>query len=992
MPSVSIEGSQTVPRIAGVPRSAGTSNRPFRNENILEMVRFFQTQEGPSQAAIKQDGAMDLVKAGQRRLRLLGQAKADKRAKESGSPTPNAKSSQSHRKLVALQQAGFLPSSASAEDVLDLSRSSRTKRDVEAMGRPWLDDTAGRKNSSNRNNILKEQQERYESLSLGDFGDLAALVEFSVSFPGFEDEIGPPPYHQTQSQSGHQSSVPMAETGADQGPDNDDHPQRLCDSASVLGGEASKGLRSAVGEDSGPPVTHPSRAVNSRSSDDSGATDTDGDDAKSLAVLLRATERLERERKAAKPTSHLDHVETKETLVHSLHKGVTDSPLVGESARSEGLKEETRISTIRRDITPLSLGRHRNGGPIIPLKLVAECLLPPRVSSRTACCQPSPQSALASSSTGGNCRSVSDYPRRPSHIQKPLLDSFPRPRPQQALLSPFPFPSRRARSVTPDGAPVVPARGPPKKRKKQPPPPPYYGVADIAPPPAPTKPLPSLPPSNASRENQSEAEKSAQDTESAMSSTGDLAGTKVQEESTQRLDSPTLGSTRRLKVRKHIVPRPSSTATMFSIDLSEAVPSPRDDQSRVSTPSAESSLDALEQARRDRAERVHALRMRDLSVRKDHKTRSDSPAPSVQTETPRKDDTDTRPEHHGANRKIKRDEKYRASAAPCIPLPMDPPVPAQGTPSTGRRRAGSASSVPWSVATTTNGYGGAVSRSNSIRSGSIASSRIHRGRKEINGMSNGYHRRPSESPSLPSSDEEGVRTRVRSSPARENEERKRERRSGDHRTYSHQQHKPHVSEAQRCPRGGESVVSPVAKVRGSSSQEQSSPRSQYSHRTTYSHGSRTSQRYSTHYLHPLEARVALLERQNKMLQAALLAALDIGVSYDAECARSGMASPAIGTAMTIPPHSAGVPSSLSGLGIDEARQGQERERGSRKPVDSWASVRDHHSRGSQGSFETTTSSRSAASVRALENMLSDLDVSGVEGEWSEQWKRRSQRS
>ncbi|KAL1981407.1 hypothetical protein VTN96DRAFT_2709 [Rasamsonia emersonii] len=1012
MPSASIEEPQVNPRIAELrrpqPRSAGASNRPTRSQNVSELVRFFQTQEDSSRAADKLDGAMDLVKAGRR---LLSQARADKRAKGTASPTPSEKPSRGYRKLVALQQASFLPPRASTESV-DLSRPSRTKRDVEAMGRPWLDDSVGTKTSSNNSSSNQEQQEtrqRCESLSLG---DLAALVEFSVSFPDFENEIGPPPYQVHQSQTGLQSSVPA--DGDQQGQDNDDDQRRLhspiptaADSARARGGEAPKGARPALKspgrppqERSGPPVTLQSNTVDTKPSDDSSVVDSDGDDAKSLAVLQRATERLEREKKGAEqPSSHNDNVETKETPTHSLNKGVTDTPLVVEPVQSAApstdaggsRNDQPRISGIRRDITPLTLAGNRNGGPI-PLTLVAECL-PPRVSSRSACRQPqaSPQSTLDSAS------------QPPRSLQTPTLDSFPRP--QQTLLSPFPIQSRRARSVTPDGAPGQTAVRPKKRKKKQQPPPYYYGVADVAPPPAPTKPLPSLPQSNTSRDQESSSRRSTGDTESAMSSSSEHAGMTVPEKSTQQhMDSPTLGSTGRLKIRKHLTPRPSSSrSTSKSVDMSETMPSSREDRHIKSTSSAESSL---EQALRDRAERVHALRMRDMSVSKERR-RSGSPTRSLRNGTSsRKDDEDTgaRPaEADAADRKIKRNEKHRVSDAPSIPLPMDPPVTAQGAPSTTRRRrSGSSSSLPWSVAALRGYEGDAVSRSNSVRSTSVTDSSIHSGgntHATTNGNTNGYHHRRSESSSLPSSDEEGVSRRRRSSPSHANEEQNRERRrSGDDRPRSQKQqeqqppHAPeagrnHSSEAQQNPRAGDHVASHVPRGRDSSSQEHSSPKSQYSQRTAYSQESRSSLRHSGHYLHPLEARVAQLERQNKMLQAALLAALDIGVSYDAECVRSGLPSP-------LSSYSTRLGSSLGGLGFDETRY--ERERTNRKSYptrrpDSWASVRDQHSRGSQGSFETH-SSESDASVRAMENMLSDLDVSEASGEWNEEWNCHTRRS
>jgi hypothetical protein len=118
----------------------------------------------------------------------------------------------------------------------------------------------------------------------------------------------------------------------------------------------------------------------------------------------------------------------------------------------------------------------------------------------------------------------------------------------------------------------------------------------------------------------------------------------------------------------------------------------------------------------------------------------------------------------------------------------------------------------------------------------------------------------------------------------------------------------------------------------------------------------------------LEARVAMLERQNKMLQAALLAALDIGVSHDVE--RSSSASPALDSVITMSQNNnERLGTALNGLGIDEPQYDRRKTSHTARP-DSWASGHDDTSR---GSFETTAS-RSDNSVRVLENMLNDFDV------------------
>jgi hypothetical protein len=124
----------------------------------------------------------------------------------------------------------------------------------------------------------------------------------------------------------------------------------------------------------------------------------------------------------------------------------------------------------------------------------------------------------------------------------------------------------------------------------------------------------------------------------------------------------------------------------------------------------------------------------------------------------------------------------------------------------------------------------------------------------------------------------------------------------------------------------------------------------------------------------LESRVATLERQNKMLQAALLAALDVGVSHDADSVHSRSASPSL-SSMRKPTISERSMLSPYGLGVDIARheQGKSLQRHHKSRNASYA--HDDASQESRGSFETT-SSHSDSSLREVEVMVSDVDVGG----------------
>ena len=85
MPTAALTNYKQFPRIPKIrkprPRSAGASSRPMRNENIADLVRFFQEEQYTEEATTPKkhsNGNMDLIKAGQRRFRHLGQAKPEK--------------------------------------------------------------------------------------------------------------------------------------------------------------------------------------------------------------------------------------------------------------------------------------------------------------------------------------------------------------------------------------------------------------------------------------------------------------------------------------------------------------------------------------------------------------------------------------------------------------------------------------------------------------------------------------------------------------------------------------------------------------------------------------------------------------------------------------------------------------------------------------------------------------------------------------------------
>ncbi|KAH8695035.1 hypothetical protein BGW36DRAFT_255991, partial [Talaromyces proteolyticus] len=974
MPSVAVEEPQLISPVAALhkapPRSAGASSRAKRSENISELVRFFQAQQGTQEDEMnimKHDGAMDFLKAGQRRLRQLGQAKPDKRIKGTESPVPSEKGKAKRQHLLALQREGLLPST---DDALDTSRPSRTRRDVEAMGRPWLDDAYPGSNPKDDGSSTSDSLNHLRCESLG-LGDLAALVEFSVSFPDYySEEPGPPPYQaQAQSSSGPaptniSQATSSEERDQDKATVNDDsRPQE-----SLMGrqgrdsrtGEARPALSQLVQA----PALSTSKTVDRPAQNDEHNRgqgdrccernyDCDCDDAKSLAVLLRVTERLGREKKAVRnstpPPNEAGSVSAAgnisgEYLPHSLNQGVTDTPLFVKApaaAIKHGQAEERkRISNSNnafRETPSLlfpsqgesSLSKSHSVGPI-PLKLVAECL-PPRGSSSVASKSASPQFQFRQNNS-------LNLLQPPQESNTPTASNFPRP---QTLLSPFPGQSRRARSVTPDVASSSQGR-----KKKKPRISPLY-VVNAAPLPPPTKPLPSVPQST-----DVNAPLPAADEERKMSTP---IVTPAPDQPGEKCDSPTLGSAmHKPRLRRSLIgPRPPSRYSIRSNDTSEAIYTASDDHSIKTISPAPSSLEALEEVRRGRADKVRAIRMRDLGTKKDQKPTVE-PESQYEAKIPKSSTERVHADTVGQAEKPKRDRKHRASAAPKIPLPNDPPVVAYDT--QRNRRRGSTSSLPGSISTI-NGYGGGLSRSVSITSGSIAGSPILRGRLVHTAEKppkNTRHGRTN-SPTLPSSDDERPKPQTRHSQTRmetgvdENWTHHHARRSDTRRDVSDIEHPP------RHPDRG-----------------QASPRTPRSHSVLQSRHSYAGQMQSIHYL---EARVATLERQNKMLQAALLAALDVGVSHDAESIRSGATSPALDSARipTISETSMPSPSRMSINETHKSRKMSAQKHHATQSHHSWASGQDHNSQDSRGSFETS-GSHSDTSLRAVESLLSDVDV------------------
>ncbi|THC99086.1 hypothetical protein EYZ11_001407 [Aspergillus tanneri] len=144
--------------------------------------------------------------------------------------------------------------------------------------------------------------------------------------------------------------------------------------------------------------------------------------------------------------------------------------------------------------------------------------------------------------------------------------------------------------------------------------------------------------------------------------------------------------------------------------------------------------------------------------------------------------------------------------------------------------------------------------------------------------------------------------------------------------------------------------------------EKSSPQSPHSQNTYYSQDSRGSRHHA--YTLNLEGRIAHLERQNKILQAALFAALDVGVKQNMESLLGGLntAQSASGTGRS----SYSSTSNLSS--VDELPPKRSKlKRQSHRRQGSWIASPDSSQRDSYGSDDS-------ANLQEVEDMIEDFDL------------------
>ncbi|OJJ69922.1 hypothetical protein ASPBRDRAFT_645339 [Aspergillus brasiliensis CBS 101740] len=375
----------------------------------------------------------------------------------------------------------------------------------------------------------------------------------------------------------------------------------------------------------------------------------------------------------------------------------------------------------------------------------------------------------------------------------------------------------------------------------------------------------------------------------------------------------------------------------------------------------------LVRAGQSRAERVHALKMRDMSASRLYLKDSETLREEEEDQSPKnvKELEEVMTQERGealapkpeSEKPANRNMRYQRKVAsdPPSPPPLSPPPSKpsrhQISQSIGKRYCstpltGSAVLARDSEPQLLPGYRDApVRRSSSTRS---VTSSHERARKEQDTVSR------SDIP-IPSSDDECTSASARQEQARPTSGRRRRMRPAPLTMNEHRSQKMRATR-----RSSDYCLSP-----GSHRTRASGRASPQSHHTQSSYYSRDSRSSHHDTIKALEGRIAHLERQNKILQAALMAALDVGnveslLGGSATSLSTSASTPATGRSF-----SSTNSSSLDESIVDDRRRSRRRQPPYRPT--SWIASPVSSRR---GSYDTEDSEN----VRELEDMIEDFDM------------------
>ncbi|KAI9044881.1 uncharacterized protein KD926_011054 [Aspergillus affinis] len=854
----------------GDPQRPETPASQIRSETVPELVQLFQSQNDSPNGNIQGLGARDFLKAGHRRLRQLAQ-------RQKKPVDPKTKAEEDSRQLLALQQAGFLPppkpKRSEAKQSLDstvsssnLSFKSSSRRDVERIGQPWLDDPLER---------LDTRETKDGRMSSIDIRDLRSLVEASVSLSQFEDG-NPPPYQPpTQPSSIAGDDYVTVSKPGDAG------------ASGVKNKEQETGGSRKDGTDAPPKIPNPQLATGSDSRPSSAVPNT------AMDVSNKPTEKPQE----PKP------IESKDAR----NKSARNSTSSNTSASSQ-----TPAHTLKLFPDPMpprvsSKGAWRISGtrpPNRPLPVTPETrVLRPDDKASTA--KPSgdtqrlshstPTTHPSSDTSNGSSPDSLALPTKLIGLSaaSPIHEKFPRP-----------LTNRRPASLP-------------------------LGAINAFPLPAPTRPLPLLPESlagiNADRERNTAA--------------GQRLSQSKPNTSDSRSSEEVSGASSKGSSTQSGVKESKDAAAMMQNCTSKSS-------------SKHSDFKELVRTGPSRAERVRALKMKDMSASRLYLKGGDKSSNDDQSSKSSRPPTESSRKTGGESIDSRLSEA-NSQSPPLSPLLSQLPNFPISNNTTGKRVCSSP----------------ALSNGRDERSSQPESNRASRGCRSSSAQSADVIHEDlpmgqspadrAESP-LPSSEDEcvsgsshkGNQMRPLSSHRQSRPAPLSVGEPATHRARHSKKKLLHEPNGPSTPRS--------RRIRGV---EKSSPQSQFSQSTYYSQDSRGSRHRA--YAMNLEGRIAHLERQNKILQAALLAALDVEVKENLESLLSGSTTSlsASGTGRTYS-------TTTNSSGADEPRRSKNREQ-SCYLQESWIASPGSSRRDSYGSTDD------GANVRELEDMIEDFDFDWI---------------
>ncbi|KAL3471808.1 hypothetical protein BJX99DRAFT_236859 [Aspergillus californicus] len=866
-----------------------------RNENVADVVRFLQTHTA-SQDTSQSTGAREMIKAGQRRLRLALRNKKTTELK--------TKADDASRELAALQQEGYFPRSqhrktvhkknhgstaSNPKSASNLSVKSNSRRDVETIGQPWLDnpletrDAPGSKGSS--------------QLSSLDLRDLASFVEATVNFSSDFDDSIPPPYQP--------STGPHTMPTATQVPALEHVPRPYAPPVSITAAPAS------------PSTDHGSRPSSN-----------------GLPTSLQIN--------VPQPREPNDRYNSK------------DRPF------EEPLSiEHTRASAAGLTPPGSSASSKNSSAPTTPVLKLFPDAMPPRISSRgalriptshaptpTRSLSPAPGSqkvtALATAFEANNRDSrnaLSSLPR----IQKDAINT--RVQEQATAAKPERQSENTSKNLELEVTQARDDRRPPSL---------LQGAIDAFPIPAPAKPLPGVPqhisqiPGHDIR--RSFIDRQSAQVESSRPGPGD-----------QPLSNP-----------PHInVSTPSSPGNSNSSSHGHAPPpsslvsDARDLATTQDTSTDQPRRGSLGKGGRSREEKVRSLIMKDLAASRYGKgSKGTKKSQTTATRASEGQQVESSLAHRLDESRLGSHRLYqrKISPGPSSPPPMSPPPshPPRHPPSARRYCTSPASSMATSV----------ESYENFSRPGSNRNARVYREstvrspepNRESAVLEIDFPSR-AETP-LPSSDDEGPTGESYWNPPQKP-------------TGGRRREKPAPIVIEELDSRGR----PLRKHRGSNDMGPPTPqghRKRGAEKPAHTHLSPNNhQSYDSHGYHAsetkanpsLEGRIEHLERQNKILQAALLAALDVGVKQDLSSLLGAHAASL--SANTTPPLTGRSFSSTTNTSTSEAPSAvQDRSPRHGKVAyrpDSWNESPEPFRKGGYDSDDSTE-------TREIEEMIDDFDL------------------